>query len=349
MRKRKFYHFLFYLLCLLSTQSLVFPQVSGSKISANLPTENSATEGAENLIHIGDLIDVDVIGSTEYDWRGRLNPEGFLDGVDYLEEPVYALCQTEESVGLKIAKGYEKLLKNPQVSVKIIDQSGRPVSVLYGAVKTPQRFKVNRPVYLNELIILAGGFTEKTSGEIQILRPPGLSCAAKINKERGAGSAAQDEKFVPVAQNNEAKFINIRIAELLKGNKEANPLILTGDVVTVLEAEPIYVIGGVMNPKQINASAQLSVTRAIDSAGGFAKDADQKKITVFRRAQGETKIIEVSLEKIQSNQAEDLLLQAFDIVDVGVRGGKNRKFPPVIKAAETSEKNYSQLPLRIID
>ena len=47
------------------------------------------------LIHHGDLIEIDVIGSFEFDWRGTLNPEGFLDGMDKIPEQVFALCKSE--------------------------------------------------------------------------------------------------------------------------------------------------------------------------------------------------------------------------------------------------------------
>jgi len=30
-------------------------------------------------VHQGDIIDVDVVGSFEFDWRGGLNPEGFIE------------------------------------------------------------------------------------------------------------------------------------------------------------------------------------------------------------------------------------------------------------------------------
>ncbi|MGH9819117.1 MAG: hypothetical protein ACRD43_03015, partial [Pyrinomonadaceae bacterium] len=44
-----------------------------------------------DLVHYGDVIDVDVVGSLDFDWRGTLNPEGFLDGMERIEDPVYAL------------------------------------------------------------------------------------------------------------------------------------------------------------------------------------------------------------------------------------------------------------------
>ena len=131
---------------------------------------------AEDLIHHGDIIDVDVLGSVEYDWRGEVTQEGFLTGVNFLEKNIYAVCRTEESLAKEIAVGYSKLLNNPSVVVKILDRSKRPVSALYGAVSLPQRFKLKRKVFLNELLILSGGFTERASGEIQILRQPNTNC-----------------------------------------------------------------------------------------------------------------------------------------------------------------------------
>lgn len=305
----------------------------------------------EDLIHFGDIIDVDLVGSTEFDWRGTLSPEGFLNGIDFVEERVYGLCQSEEAVAKSIAKVYSKFLRNPQVVVKVIDRSARPASVLYGAVKNPQRFLLKRQISLNELIILSGGITDKASGEIQIIRPQNLSCAPKenVNDAPANGSSASSENFVPVKTEGGTRTFNIKINELLKGEKKSNPEILSGDIITVLEAEPIYVIGGVGNPRQINARSQMTVSRAIASAGGFVKGANTKNITVFRRENGGTKIIEVDFEKIKAGQADDIILQKYDIVDVPQSGIEKKKFPPVIKVDENNAKKIMEIPLRIVE
>ncbi|MCY7375746.1 MAG: hypothetical protein LH472_07210, partial [Pyrinomonadaceae bacterium] len=104
-----------------------------------------------------------------------------------------------------------------------------------------------------------------------------------------------------------------------------------------------------VNPKQISARAQTTLSRAVDSVGGITKGGDAKKITIFRREAGESKTIEADLEKIKSSQADDIILKAFDIVEVAERGGEKRKFPPVLKVAEVGRKNSLNLPLRIID
>lgn len=315
------------------------------------PETNAQSDNELNLIHLGDLVDVDVLGSFEYDWRGTLTPEGFLNGLDNLESQVFALCRSEQQLASEIAKAYGKFLREPKVVVKILDRSNRPNSTLFGAVKIPQRFQIKRPVYLNELIILAGGFTDKASGEIRIFRPSSLSCVqpAPRSDQTAGNDGKTTERYISARQDNGSQFIDIRITDLLSGKKEANIQILAGDVVTVLEAKPIYVIGGVVAPRQIATRSEMTVSRAIAGAGGLSKDANSAKITIFRRVGNETRIIEVDLEKIKAKQAEDIVLQAFDIVDVPQKGSEKRQYPPVVKVEGAGAANSTKLPLRIID
>lgn len=320
-------------------------------VSGQTPAaESTPAPDKSELIHFGDLIDVDIIGSVEFDWRGTITPEGFLQGLDFVEEPVYALCSSEETVAQAVAKGYSKLLREPKVKVKILDRSNRPTSVIYGAVKTEQRFQIKRPVYLNELIVFSGGFTEKASGTIQIFRPANLSCNAdRLEKNIPAVTADSRERFVPTSQTGGANNFEIKISDLLKGEKSANPQIFSGDIITVSAAEPIYVIGGVAVPKQIASRSEMTLTRAIASAGGLAKDANAKIVTIFRRNGRETVVIEADFEKIDSGQTEDITLQAFDVVEVAVKGRGKSKFAPIVKVNDADGKNGGNLPLRIID
>lgn len=315
------------------------------------PETNNQVETELNLVHFGDIVDVDVLGSIEYDWRGTLNQEGYLNGLDALENRIFALCRSEDEIASEIIKGYGKILRDPKVEVKILDRSNRPNSSLFGAIKMPQRFQIKRAVYLNELIILAGGFTDKASGEIQIFRPASLSCKEVVAKKIPATNSNGEsrERFISASQDNGSQFINIRINDLLSGKKDANVQILAGDVVTVYEAQPIYVIGGVTNPRQIATRSQMTVSRAVATAGGISKDGDSKQITIYRRNGSETKIIEIDLEKIKANQAEDFVLQAFDIVEVFQKGSSKRKYPPIVEGGSSTTDNTTKLPLRIID
>lgn len=341
-------HILESILCVILGQILTFAQ-NPTQISTQEISSQTQQNDELNLIHFGDLIDVDVVGSFEYDWRGTLTPEGFLNGLDALENRVFGLCLSEETVAKEIAKGYSKMLREPKVVVRILDRSNRPNSTLFGAIKVPQRFQIKRSVFLNELIILAGGFTERASGEIQIFRPVSLSCAENNINTTAEQDVKTRERFISARQDNGSQFINIRITELLSGKKEANLQILSGDVITVLEAPPIYVIGGVVTPRQIGTRSQMTVSRAIAGAGGLSKDSNPKKITIFRRVGTVTKIIETDWDKIKANQSDDIVLQAFDIVEVSQKGRPKRKYPPVFKVDDLSSENNSKLPLRIID
>ncbi|MGI9054880.1 MAG: SLBB domain-containing protein [Pyrinomonadaceae bacterium] len=315
-----------------------------------MDTNSPPFDPERDLVHFGDTIDVDVLGSVEYDWRGTLTPEGFLSGLDFIEEPVFARCKTETEIAEAVANGYSKLLRNPKVVVRVVDRSKRPVSTIFGAIKKAQRFQIQRPVYLNELIILSGGLTDRTSGVIQIFRPKNVSCAEIYRSQQKKDSDDENrEIFLQASQTNGSETRDIKISDLLKGNENSNPRIYSGDIITILEAEPIYIIGGVETPKKISARAETTLSRAIAAAGGFSKDSDPKKIIVFRRVEKETKIIEADFNEIEKNADKDILLQAFDVVEVGIKGRGKSKLAPFIGDEEFSSKNSAKLPLKVID
>jgi protein involved in polysaccharide export with SLBB domain len=319
-------------------------------VPAQAPSPSPDSQAEMSLIHFGDLIDVDVIGSFEFDWRGTLNPEGFLSDLDKVPEPIHGLCKSESELAALIAKEYGKVLREPRVVVRVLDRSNRPVSVLQGAVRTPQRFQIKRSVFLNELLIVAGGLSDRASGEIRIFRPQGLNCLGETEMAPD-GSAANGEgreKFIKVSRGNGSETLNIRIIDLLRGDKQANPQILSGDIITVTEAPPIYVIGGVNTPKQLSSRSQFTLTRAIASAGGLAREG-LEKVVIFRRSGKDSRVIEADLKKIRAGQEEDLVLEAFDIVDVSQKGREKRKIAPVVETTSGDQGKSMLLPLRIVE
>ena len=289
----------------------------------------------EARIHYGDIIDVDFVGGFEFDWRGDLTPDGFLDGLDAVDGPIYALCLTETQLAAAIMKVYSKILRNPEVVVRIIDKSNRALVRLNGAVKAPARFKLMRVMTLRELIIISGGFTDSVSGEISIFRPKNASCTDVSTAENASRS-------------NPLQTMTVKISELLKGLPSANPFILSGDIVEVGSAPVIYVIGAVNNPRPIFSREQLSVTRAIATAGGIAKEADGKKAIIIRREGADLKNIEVDLTKIKRGETDDAILKPFDIIEVATKGGAKRRFPPV-EANVYRTTNLTEPPLRVIE
>lgn len=316
--------------------------VRAQEAPRDVPQESQRSE--DDLVHFGDVIDIDVVGGFEYDWRGTLTPDGFLDGLNGFTEPVYGLCRTEAQIASDVARGYGRILREPKVIVKIIDRSNRAVVRLEGAVKTPTRFRLLRTVHLRELLVLAGGLKDSASGTITIFRPPNLSCRPAIipaaNTVDSRGTYSQD---------NGSPTLNIKISELLQGIKAADPQIFSGDLITVQRALPVYVVGAVNNPRPIYSLLPITVERAVASAGGLAKDADGGKISVFRREGTETRIIAVDLGKANGGASGDEVLKPFDIIDVATKGGGKRRYPPVVATEENSGTIKPELPLRVVD
>ena len=284
-----------------------------------------------DLVHYGDVIDVDVLGNLEYDWRGSVNQEGFLDGLALAREPIYALCKSEADIADEIMAQYAKILRDPRIVVKVLDKSNRAATLLLGAVRNQQRFKIKREAKLSELLAVSGGITDTASGEVTVFRPGDLNC---FPRQDGQESKSLTMKF--------------SLAELLSGSPDANPVIISGDIVTIVEASPIYVIGGVNTPRQLSSRDEMTVTRAVSAAGGLAKEALETEITIYRRDGKDGKVLSVDLKKIRAGQQADAVLRPFDIVDVGQKGRARPKFAPNVTSEKVS-RDIFKLPIRIIE
>lgn len=303
--------------------------------------QSNVKAAARDRVHYGDVVDIDVIGSFDFDWRGGLTPEGFLDGFDKIEDQIYALCRSETELAELISSKYSRILRDPNVRVRIIDRTKRPSALLTGAVAKPQRYSINRSVKLTELIVLSGGITDLSSGEISIFRPPGASCTDTAT-EVDANAATRQE-------DNSPQTFNIKISDLLNGEAASNPYILGGDLVTFVKAVPVYVIGGVNNPSSLTFRTGTSLSRAIAMAGGLSKGAIAGDITLFRKSDLGIEVKKFDLNAIESGKAEDIELRPYDVVEVGVRGRAARTQPPVIDVPDQNEDNSAKIPLYIID
>lgn len=247
------------------------------------------------------------------------------------------MCRSVTEVADDIQRAYAKVLRDPQVVVKIVDRSNRPAARLDGAVKMAMRFSIRRPVRLRELIVAAGGFADDTSGDINIFRPANSNCSV-LSTETAAKAPA----------GNGFQTINITISELLAGKESADPVILSGDVITVEKAQPVYLIGAVNDPRPVYSRSGMTLTHAIAMAGGLAKGAVEQTITVFRRSRGDTNIMQIDLEKIKNGELNDVDLKPFDIIEVAFKGHGRRKYPPVVAIGDKAERS-GDLPLKVID
>jgi polysaccharide biosynthesis/export protein len=269
-------------------------------------------QGIRNyLLGPGDVLDVRVFGQPDLNSIVEVDSEGNLSSLPFLESPIPARCRTEKQVQKEIAAAYAKYIKDPQISVRITERKSRQPSTINGAVRQPVRVQMQRKVRLNELVATAGGFTERAAGTIQILHTEPLMCP-----EPGEESEAApiDAAKVPLQI--------VKIADLKAGKVEANPFIRPGDYVLVTEAEPVYITGSVNSPQGVYMRDQLTLTRALAMVGGVRREAKTDNIRIYRQKAGssEQEVIKVDYAAIRKNQKPDILLQAFDVIDVPEAG-----------------------------
>jgi polysaccharide export outer membrane protein len=133
---------------------------------------------------------------------------------------------------------------------------------------------------------------------------------------------------------------------VLQGDPKSNPYLETGDIVTLPEADQVYVVGNVFMPLTIPLKEPITLTRAIAMAGGLRQDTRKDKIRVLRQEPGTTirKEIVVDLSAIEKKRSEDLALAPNDIIDVPTSAGKSF-LRSLIQGVGPS---VGQLPVRVV-
>ncbi|MDX6710056.1 MAG: polysaccharide biosynthesis/export protein, partial [Blastocatellia bacterium] len=247
-----------------------------------------------------------------------------------VEENITAACHTEAELAQEIASRYREYIRNPQVEVFVKEFKSRPVSVI-GAVDKPGLFQLERQVRLLELISFAGGPTDRAGARIQVVHSTGTS---------------QCEAGIPVQVNEIQGFNSYDLNATLTGNEGSNPYIDPGDVISLPEANMIFVVGNVLKPLSIPLKEQVTITQAIAMAGGLLPDAKKNGVTIVRQRPGSLNKTEIAvdLDAVNKHRIPDVVLEANDIIDVPSSTGKRILHSLINVVAPTA----SQLPLRVI-
>lgn len=270
-----------------------------------------ADRGRGYLIGPGDVLTIKALGEPSFDVEkisvdelGRLH-------VPYVEAPLTASCKTEREVQTEVAKAWSKYLRNPQVNLRVTERLSRPPVSVYGEVQKQSQFDLTRRVHLLEIVSVAGGITEKSSGVVQVFRTRPPVCAAP-----------NDPNHWSLDPNNDLGVPSrlYSVGALRQGREEANPEILPGDIIVVQKAASIYVTGEVVRPGEFGMpEGGLPLTQAIAMASGVNREAKTKEVKIYRRKAGspQPEMIAVNLDQIKKGGTKDVMLEPGDIVEVG--------------------------------
>lgn len=278
----------------------------------------------------GDVLDIRILNRPNLSREAvRVEGSGMIR-MPLIDTEIQAACKTEGELAKEITTRYTKFYRNPQVDVFIKEYHSKQVAII-GAVNEQSRFELQRRIRLLDLLTYAKGPSEKAGQTINIVHsPPSLVC----------------RKGESVASESITTFSSYKLSDTLQGDPRANPYIEPGDVITLPEANQVYVVGNVFTPVTIALKEPITLSRAVAMAGGVKQDSKKDKVRILRQDlnTSTSKEILVDLSAIEKKQAEDIALVANDIIEVPLSGGKSfmRTLLGTVAPA------MSQLPVRVI-
>jgi len=286
------------------------------------PSKRPSDDDISYRLGPGDLLEIKVINVPELTREVRVDNQGQINGLAYAGG-IQAACLTEEQLRQVIAERYTKYIKNPQVSVFIKEYNSQPVSVI-GAVFKPTQFQLQRRVRLLDLISRVGGPSDKAGQRVFIIHS-------------GEGSSCEGGTIKTISSDAPSAILKeFELRDVM--NASANPYIEPGDIITVPEADQIFLTGSVKNPGPLALRGRTTLTEAINQVGGFAQDAAKKKISLSRvdPATHTRKETIYNLEDIKKLRAEDVVLQANDMIEVPSSTGSSTKRTIFTALAQTA-------------
>jgi polysaccharide export outer membrane protein len=210
---------------------------------------NTASD-AGYVLGSGDMIEVSVLGQSEFTTRSRIRSDGTV------VLPFVGSTQVAGETSVSLAKKIASTLKaggfyaNPIVDVEIASYASRYVIVL-GSVQQPGLQPVDRAYHVSEIVARAGGIRADGADYVVVRR---------------AGS----------------EEIKLPFEKLATGSDADDPLVAPGDKIYVPAAETFYIYGQVNAPGVYAVRDKMSLRKAMARGGGLTQLGSEKRATVFR-------------------------------------------------------------------
>ena len=251
----------------------------------------------------GDQITIWALGAEEIgDKPLRVDTRGKIDVA--LIGSVQAGGLTLDELKASLTDRLRTQIREPRVSVNIVDYHSQPVSVL-GAVNNPGLQQLQGTKTLAEVIAMAGGVRPDASYSIHITRQvewgPIPLTTAKVDPS-GRFTVA------------DVKLKSLMEAQAPEENISVRPF----DIITVPRAQMVYVIGDVNKSGgfALNEREDVTVLRALSLAGGLTRTAKGSNARILRGNAEISKREEISVDvtKVLSGKAEDVALRSDDLL-----------------------------------
>ena len=204
----------------------------------------------------GDTIRVTVFQNPDLTTEVRISERGTI--VFPLIGEIALGGQTPQGAGTRIAALLKQgnFMKDPQVSVSVIQLRSRQVSVL-GNVVRPGRYALDDTnLTLTDILALAGGIS-----------PGGADTVTVVSNRNGA-----------------EKKREVNVSEMIAtGNMSANFDIQNGDMIFVQRAPVFYIYGEVQRAGVYRLESDMVVMHALSVGGGLTPRGSERGLVIHRR------------------------------------------------------------------
>ena len=218
----------------------------------------------------GDVVRVTVYQSPDLSLETRVGETGVIS---------YPLLGSVRLGGLSVAQAERAIadglrsgnfLKQPQVSLLVVQVRGSQVSVL-GQVNRPGRFPVETAdMRLTDMLATAGG-----------IAPSGADIVTLVGTRNG--QPFRKEMDLP---------------SIVRSERRSDDVILqNGDVVYVERAPVVYIYGEVQRPGAMRLERGMTVMQALATGGGLTLRGTEKGLRVHRKgSDGKIQVIQPSMD-----------------------------------------------------
>ena len=280
-------------------------------------TERTGGLAPEYRIGTNDLLEISVFDAPELNRTVRVAASGEIS---------MPLLGTVQSGGLTahelegvLELRLRKYMKDPHVGVFVTAVESHPVSVI-GAVRKPGVFQVRGPKSILEMLSMAEGLADDAGDTVLVTRGAyvrKLDRTAQVQETTEAQNTSDGEQTVRVDLKNLLQSEDPRL----------NITVYPGDIVKVVRAGTVYVVGEVRKPGGflLKNNERMSVLKAIALAEGLTATSAKGRARIIRAdlGSGQRQEIPIDLGKILSGKAPDPTLSAADIVFVPNNTGKH--------------------------
>ncbi len=305
-----------FFLCLVLILSLLFVGAAAAQTPAGTTSQPAPVQiDPQDLRYQGryrigyqDQLEIEVYKHKELSLKVDVGDDGTIR-VPGIAEPIAAVCKTERELAVDLTRVYSRILRTPYITVRAGEAKSQSFAVI-GAVSKPGAFFLNRRIQLLELLAFAGGPTDKAGVKVMVART-------------GSSSACQEETDKLL---NTTDIANVNNPNVSVETYDMNDLVANrqtvwmrpGDIVSVREADVIYVVGNVVDPKEVPIKKDITLSQAIAAAKGLKPSTKKGSIRILRKKPDslEREVIICNLGDIEKAKAPDPILLPDDIVAV---------------------------------